>query len=189
MSWSQGGLSLISISHDRHLVHEVTSPHHTCSAVEEGLRLSGRRVRAPEKTLAVVDHNIGTIGCAVAASGIRERARVENGRTPASSGSNITTSSTGARALVHIIGPGRASRCPARPSAATAHLDPRRVRRARPRHRHLRGRACVATRPDPVQGQGRAPRRVDGALPPGVTAKDIILAIIGEIGTAGGTGT
>src|SRR3974390_3150186 len=48
-----GGSSLIYI--DRHLVHEVTSPQ-----AFEGLRMSGRKVRAPEKTLAVVDHNIPT---------------------------------------------------------------------------------------------------------------------------------
>ena len=50
---TNGGLSLIYI--DRHLVHEVTSPQ-----AFEGLRLSGRKVRAPQKTLAVVDHNIQT---------------------------------------------------------------------------------------------------------------------------------
>ena len=50
---TSGGASLIYI--DRHLVHEVTSPQ-----AFEGLRMSGRRVRAPEKTLAVVDHNIQT---------------------------------------------------------------------------------------------------------------------------------
>src|SRR5271169_6846589 len=50
---TNGGLSLIYI--DRHLVHEVTSPQ-----AFEGLRLSGRRVRAPHKTLAVVDHNVPT---------------------------------------------------------------------------------------------------------------------------------
>ena len=68
------------------------------------------------------------------------------------------------------------------------HLDARRLRRARARHRHVRGRAC-ARHPDadPAEGQEHAgPRRRQAAA--GVTAKDIILAIIGEIGTAGGTG-
>src|ERR1700746_3686389 len=50
---TSGGTSLIYI--DRHLVHEVTSPQ-----AFEGLRMTGRKVRAPEKTLAVVDHNIPT---------------------------------------------------------------------------------------------------------------------------------
>ena len=69
------------------------------------------------------------------------------------------------------------------------HLDPRRLRGAGPRHRHLRGRAR-ARHPDadPEEGEEHAGRRSTASCRPGVTAKDIILAIIGEIGTAGGTG-
>ena len=69
------------------------------------------------------------------------------------------------------------------------HLDARRLRRARARHRHLRGRACAGDADaDPGEGQEHARRASTARCRDGVTAKDIILAIIGEIGTAGGTG-
>ena len=78
------GTSLIYI--DRHLVHEVTSPQ-----AFEGLRTAGRKVHQPQKTLAVVDHNVPT--------------------TPPSSASNTTTSWIAGRASCTWSAPSRASRC------------------------------------------------------------------------------
>ena len=95
---------------DRHLVHEVTSPQ-----AFEGLRLAGRKVRAPQKTLAVVDHNVPTTDRShgihnpeIGASRSRRWPR-----TPGISASSISTSSTTARASSTSSGPSRASRCPA----------------------------------------------------------------------------
>ena len=67
---TEGGSSLIYI--DRHLIHEVTSPQ-----AFEGLRLSGRKVRAPEKTLAVVDHNIQTTDRSAGIADPESRQQVE----------------------------------------------------------------------------------------------------------------
>ena len=100
---------------DRHLVHEVTSPQ-----AFEGLRLSGRKVRAPEKTLAVVDHNVPTTDRSKPhrRSGKRGADRRPRRERQASSASNITTSSTSGRASSTSSGRSRASPCPARPSSA-----------------------------------------------------------------------
>ena len=79
---------------DRHLVHEVTSPQ-----AFEGLRMAGRKVRAPEKTLAVVDHNVPTTDRSKGIDDPEWRCRSKRWRrTPAISASNITTSATCARA-------------------------------------------------------------------------------------------
>ncbi len=95
---------------DRHLVHEVTSPQ-----AFEGLRMTGRKVRAPEKTLAVVDHNVPTtdrIARHRRSGEPRSRSR-RWPRTRATSASSITTSSTCARASSTSSARSRASRCPA----------------------------------------------------------------------------
>ena len=80
---------------DRHLVHEVTSPQ-----AFEGLRATGRKVRAPEKTLAVVDHNIPTTdrSQAQSRSGEHRADARDGGERQANSASNITTSTTSVRA-------------------------------------------------------------------------------------------
>ena len=150
---TNGGLSLIYI--DRHLVHEVTSPQ-----AFEGLRMSGRKVRAPEKTLAVVDHNIQTTdrsgGIADPESRqqveelAEERARVRHRilrrvRPPAGRRPHH-------RAGAGLHAAGHDDRLRRQP-----HLDPRRLRRARARHRHLRGRARARDPDaDPDQGQEHA---------------------------------
>ena len=93
---------------DRHLVHEVTSPQ-----AFEGLRMTGRKVRSPEKTLAVVDHNVPTT----------DRSDIDDPKsalqvqplpgTPRNSASNISASSITARASSISSGPSKASRFPA----------------------------------------------------------------------------
>jgi homoaconitase/3-isopropylmalate dehydratase large subunit len=92
---------------DRHLVHEVTSPQ-----AFEGLRLAGRKVRAPEKTLAVVDHNVPTTDRSQGIDDPESALQVETlARTPPTSASSITTSSITARASSTSSGRSRASRC------------------------------------------------------------------------------
>ena len=110
---------------DRHLVHEVTSPQ-----AFEGLRATGRKVHAPEKTLAVVDHNVPTTDRSKPnpdPESIEQIGRWR--RTPRNSASNITTSSTSARASSTSSAPSRALPCPAPPSSA-ATATPRRMARS-----------------------------------------------------------
>ena len=96
---------------DRHLVHEVTSPQ-----AFEGLRIAGRKVRAPEKTLAVVDHNVPTTD---RSHGIDDP-EIARCRSPTLAAERqgirhrvLSTSSTAARASSTSSGPSRASPCPA----------------------------------------------------------------------------
>ena len=100
------GTSLIYI--DRHLVHEVTSPQ-----AFEGLRMNQRKVRAPERTLAVVDHNVPTTDRTLPNRRSRERHPDRDAwpKTPAISASNISTSSTSGRASSTSSARSRASRC------------------------------------------------------------------------------
>ena len=114
------GTCLIYI--DRHLVHEVTSPQ-----AFEGLRTAGRKVRAPDKTLAVVDHNVPTTD-RISPIPIRNRPSRSRRwrRTPRISASNISTSSTSARASSTSSARSRASPCPA-PRSCAATATPRRM--------------------------------------------------------------
>jgi homoaconitase/3-isopropylmalate dehydratase large subunit len=92
---------------DRHLVHEVTSPQ-----AFEGLRLARRKVRAPEKTLAVVDHNVPTVATGSTIRNRRCRYR-RSPRTPGTSASNTIPSSTAGRASSTSSARSKASPCPA----------------------------------------------------------------------------
>jgi 3-isopropylmalate/(R)-2-methylmalate dehydratase large subunit len=171
---------------DRHLVHEVTSPQ-----AFEGLRTAGPQGRAPEKTLAVVDHNVPTTDRAL---GIDERGKPHPGRGAGKERRRFRRrvlqrerQAPGHRPH-HRAGTGLHPARHHHRLRRQPHLDAWRVRRAGARHRHLGGRACSGhPDADPEKSQEHA-GQVDGELPDGVTAKDIILAIIGEIGTAGGTG-
>jgi 3-isopropylmalate/(R)-2-methylmalate dehydratase large subunit len=95
---------------DRHLVHEVTSPQ-----AFEGLRTAHRKVRAPEKTLAVVDHNVPTspdraLGIKNEESRIQVEALAKNA---ADFGVEYYNEVDKRQGIVHIVGPSRASPCPA----------------------------------------------------------------------------
>ena len=172
---------------DRHLVHEVTSPQ-----AFEGLRMTGRKVRAPEKTLAVVDHNVPTTDRSKGIDDPEIRAPGRDARRErhANSASSITTSATAARASCTWSAPSRASRCPAPPSsAAISHTSTHGAFGALAHGIGTSEVEHVLATQTLIQQKAKNMRvRVDGALNDGVTAKDIILAIIGEIGTAGGTG-
>src|SRR6202167_1471945 len=181
---TSGGTSLIYV--DRHLVHEVTSPQ-----AFDGLGLSGRKVRAPEKTLAVVDHNIQTTdrsgGIADPESRLQVEQLAENARE---FGIEYYDEFDHRQGIVHIIGPEQGFTLPGTTIVCGDSHTP--THGAFGALAHGIGTSEVehvlATQ-TLIQSKAKNMRvKVDGALPPGVTAKDIILAIIGEIGTAGGTG-
>jgi len=185
VSESADGASLLYI--DRHLVHEVTSPQ-----AFEGLRLSGRKVRAPEKVLAVVDHNVPTTPDRV--NGIKnEESRIQIealAKNAADFGIEYYSEHDKRQGIVHIIGPEQGFTLPGMTIVCgDSHTS---THGAFGALAHGIGTSEVehvlATQTLIQKKAKNMAVIVDGELPPGVSAKDIILAIIGEIGTAGGTG-
>jgi 3-isopropylmalate/(R)-2-methylmalate dehydratase large subunit len=181
---TSGGTSLIYI--DRHLVHEVTSPQ-----AFEGLRLTGRKVRAPEKTLAVVDHNIQTTdrssGIADPESRLQVEQMAENARE---FGIEYYNEFDHRQGIVHIIGPEQGFTLPGTTIVCgDSHTSTHGAFGALAHGIGTSEVEHVLATQTLIQSKARNMRVVvDGALGQGVTAKDIILAIIGQIGTAGGTG-
>jgi len=181
---TSGGTSLIYI--DRHLVHEVTSPQ-----AFEGLRLSGRKVRAPEKTLAVVDHNIQTTdrsgGIADPESRLQVEQLAENARE---FGIEYYNEFDRRQGVVHIIGPEQGFTLPGTTIVCgDSHTSTHGAFGALAHGIGTSEVEHVLATQTLIQSKAKNMRVVvDGALHDGVTAKDIILAIIGQIGTAGGTG-
>ena len=178
------GTSLLYI--DRHLVHEVTSPQ-----AFEGLRMNKRQVRAPERTLAVVDHNVPTTDRSLPnpdpESAIQIETLAENTRD---FGIEYYDPFDKRQGIVHIVGPEQGFTLPGMTIVCgDSHTS---THGAFGALAHGIGTSEVehvlATQTLIQQKARNMLVRVDGQLPPGVTAKDIILAIIGEIGTAGGTG-
>ena len=167
-------------------MHEVTSPQ-----AFEGLRISGRKVRAPEKTLLVVDHNVPTTD-RTSPIPIRKAPRRSRSsrRTPKISASNISTSSTSRQGIVHIIGPEQGFTLPGTTIVCgDSHTATHGAFGALAYGIGTSEVEHVLATQTLIQKKSKNMRvMVDGKLPRGVTAKDIILAIIGEIGTAGGTG-
>src|SRR5271163_456638 len=181
---TSGGTSLIYV--DRHLVHEVTSPQ-----AFEGLRLSGRRVRAPEKTLAVVDHNIQTTDRRGGIADPESRQQVEElARNSREFGIEYYDEFDRRQGVVHIIGPEQGFTLPGTTIVCgDSHTSTHGAFGALAHGIGTSEVEHVLATQTLIQSKAKNMRvKVDGALPPGVTAKDIILAIIGEIGTAGGTG-
>src|SRR5689334_3945846 len=171
---------------DRHLVHEVTSPQ-----AFEGLRMAGRKVRAPHKTLAVVDHNVPTTdrskGIDDPESAIQIETLAQNARD---FGIEYYHERDRRQGIVHVVGPEQGFTLPGTTIVCgDSHTS---THGAFGALAHGIGTSEVehvlATQTLIQQKAKNMLVRVDGALPEGVTAKDIILAIIGEIGTAGGTG-
>ena len=179
------GTCLIYI--DRHLVHEVTSPQ-----AFEGLRVAGRKVRRPDMTLAVADHNVPTTPDR--ATGIREpesRMQVETlAENTKEFGIEYLPMEDIRQGIVHIIGPEQGFTLPGTTIVCgDSHTSTHGAFGAlafgigTSEVEHV-----LATQTLIMKPAKNMRVVVDGVLPNGVTAKDIALAIIGTIGTAGGTG-
>ena len=178
------GTCLIYI--DRHLVHEVTSPQ-----AFEGLRLTGRKVRAPEKTLCVVDHNVPTTNRNLPNPDPESAAQIaylaENAKL---FGLEYFNEFDKRQGIVHIIGPEQGFTLPGTTLVCgDSHTATHGAFGALAYGIGTSEVEHVLATQTLIQSKSKNMRAVvDGKLPAGVTAKDIILAIIGEIGTAGGTG-
>ncbi len=178
------GTALLYI--DRHLLHEVTSPQ-----AFEGLRLAGRRPWRPGANLATADHNVPTRERAAGIPDPVSRLQVEtlerNCREFAIPEFGMHDRRQG---IVHVIGPEQGLTLPGMTlvcgdSHTSTHgaLGALAFGIGTSEVEHVLATQCL------IQKRARTLRvQVDGTLAPGVTAKDLILAIIGEMGTAGGTG-
>ena len=178
------GTCLIYI--DRHLVHEVTSPQ-----AFEGLRLTGRKVRAPHKTLAVVDHNVPTTDRSGGIKDPEARLQVEQLAANAREfGIEYFNEHDSRQGIVHIIGPEQGFTLPGTTIVCgDSHTSTHGAFGALAHGIGTSEVEHVLATQTLIQSKAKNMRVVvDGVLGEGVTGKDIVLAIIGEIGTAGGTG-
>ncbi len=171
---------------DRHLVHEVTSPQ-----AFEGLRLAGRRVRRTDATIAVADHNVPTVDRSGGIAEPESRLQVETlERNVAEFGVPYIPVTDARQGIVHIIGPEQGLSLPGMTivcgdSHTSTHgaLGALAFGIGTSEVEHVLATQTLLQKP-----AKNMLVQVDGTLPPGCTAKDIILAVIGKIGTAGGTG-
>ena len=180
----EDGTCLIYI--DRHLVHEVTSPQ-----AFEGLRNTGRAVRAPNRTLAVADHNIPTTDRSVGIEDEESRIQVEAlEKNAADFGVPYFAMDDIRQGIVHVIGPeqgftlpGMTIVCGDSHTATHGAFGALAFGIGTSEVEHVLATQTL------IQKPAKNMRiTVDGTLADSVTAKDVILAIIGKIGTAGGTG-
>ena len=180
----EDGTSLIYI--DRHLVHEVTSPQ-----AFEGLRLAGRKPWRVDANLAVADHNVPTThreqGITDPISRLQVETLDQNCRT---FGITEFTMQDMRQGIVHVIGPEQGATLPGMTVVCgDSHTSTHGafgtlafgIGTSEVEH-------VLATQTLIQKKSKNMLVSVDGALGPGVTAKDVVLEIIGEIGTAGGTG-
>ena len=186
--WSAHEIAPGLIFIDLHLVHEVTSPQ-----AFEGLRLAGREVRRPDRTLATADHNVPTDGTPVAAR-IRDqlsRVQVETlERNCAEFGIPVYSLGSARQGIVHVIGPelgvtqpGMTIVCGDSHTSTHGAFGALAFGIGTSEVEHV-----LATQTLPQLRPKTMAVTVDGDLPAGVTAKDLVLAIIGRIGTGGGMG-
>ncbi|MEM8798236.1 MAG: 3-isopropylmalate dehydratase large subunit [Pseudomonadota bacterium] len=171
---------------DRHLVHEVTSPQ-----AFEGLRMTGRPVRAPDKTLAVVDHNVPTTNRLLPNPDPQSAIQIEAlAKNAADFGIEYYSEHDKRQGVVHIIGPEQGFTLPGMTIVCgDSHTSTHGAFGALAHGIGTSEVEHVLATQTLIQKKAKNMKvEVMGSLPPGVTAKDIILAIIGEIGTAGGTG-
>ncbi|UMA64427.1 3-isopropylmalate dehydratase large subunit [Roseivivax marinus] len=182
---AEDGSSLIYV--DRHLVHEVTSPQ-----AFEGLRLANRKVRAPEKTIAVPDHNVPTdIDRAKGIENEQSRIQVEALDTNAKDfGVHYYPVSDVRQGIVHIIGPEQGWTLPGMTIVCgDSHTATHGAFGALAHGIGTSEVEHVLATQTLIQSKSKNMKvEITGTLPPGVTAKDITMAIIGRTGTAGGTG-
>jgi 3-isopropylmalate/(R)-2-methylmalate dehydratase large subunit len=181
---SPGGPALLYV--DLHLVHEVTSPQ-----AFEGLRLAGRRVRRPELTVATMDHNVSTgdrrLPIADEISARQVAALVGNARE---FGIELFDLDSAEQGIVHVIGPelgitrpGMIIVCGDSHTSTHGALGAIAFGIGTSEVEHVLATQCIVqTKPRTMEV------RFDGRLARGVTAKDMVLALIRRIGTAGATG-
>jgi 3-isopropylmalate/(R)-2-methylmalate dehydratase large subunit len=179
-----GGTALLYI--DRHLVHEVTSPQ-----AFEGLRLAGRRPWRAGANLATPDHNVPTTKRSAGIADPVSRIQVETlDRNCAEFGITEFRMDDVRQGIVHVVGPEQGATLPGMTVVCgDSHTSTHGAVGAlafgigTSEVEHVLATQCL------IQTKSRSMLvSVDGRVGPGVTAKDIVLAIIGEIGTAGGTG-
>ena len=183
---SEDGTCLLYI--DRHLVHEVTSPQ-----AFEGLRLSGRKVRAPEKTIAVPDHNVPTTAGRDDPKNMTEDSAIQVAALDKNArdfGINYYPVSDVRQGIVHIIGPeqgwtlpGTTIVCGDSHTATHGAFGALAIGIGTSEVEHV-----LATQTLIQKKSKNMKVEITGKLSPGVTAKDITLSVIGATGTAGGTG-
>jgi len=180
----EGGPALLYV--DLHLVHEVTSPQ-----AFEGLRLAGRRVRRPDLTLATVDHNVPTDDRTLPIADDISRRQVElllaNARAW---GIELHDLADPGQGIVHVIGPelgatqpGMTIVCGDSHTSTHGAFGALAFGIGTSEVEHV-----LATQTVLLQKPATLEARFTGTPGPGVTAKDLVLALIGQIGTAGATG-
>src|SRR5260221_718964 len=171
---------------DLHLVHEVTSPQ-----AFDGLRQAGRRVRRPALTVATVDHNVPTGDrAAPIADPIAARQLEALAVNARDFGLELFDLRSPLQGIVHVIGPelgltqpGMVIVCGDSHTATHGAFGALALGIGTSEVEHVLATQCLVwSKPGTMEA------RVSGALPPGVTAKDLILALIGRTGTAGATG-
>ncbi|MEL6510168.1 MAG: 3-isopropylmalate dehydratase large subunit [Pseudomonadota bacterium] len=182
---AEDGTCLLYI--DRHLVHEVTSPQ-----AFEGLRMAGRKVRAPDKTIAVPDHNVPTTwdredGIDNEESRIQVEALDKNARE---FGVHYYPVNDIRQGIVHIIGPEQGWTLPGMTIVCgDSHTATHGAFGALAHGIGTSEVEHVLATQTLIQKKSKNMKvEITGKLRPGVTAKDITLSVIGETGTAGGTG-
>lgn len=180
----QGKPALLYI--DLHLIHEVTSPQ-----AFEGLRLAGRRVRRPDLTFATMDHNVPTTDRSLPILDQVSKKQMDVLMANcAEFGVTLYDLDSAEQGIVHVIGPelgltrpGMTIVCGDSHTATHGAFGALAFGIGTSEVEHVLATQCLPqARPKTME------IRCDGKLPPGVTAKDLILAIIGMIGTDGGTG-
>ena len=178
------GTSLLYV--DRHLVHEVTSPQ-----AFEGLRMQKRKVRRPELTLAVPDHNVPTTDRSKGILDQESKIQIDTLRSNCKEfGVQLFDVNDKRQGIVHIIGPeqgftqpGTVIVCGDSHTATHGAFGSLAFGIGTSEVEHVLATQTL------IQKKSKNFRiNVNGKLPPGVTSKDVILKIIGTIGTAGGTG-
>ncbi|MDB5454535.1 MAG: isopropylmalate isomerase [Caulobacter sp.] len=182
-----GGEAILYI--DLHLIHEVTTPQ-----AFAGLRAAGRAVRRPDRTLAVADHNVPTQGQALGVDAVAdEEARLQLktlARNVADNGIEFFPMGDIRNGIVHVVGPEQGRTQPGMTIVCgDSHTS---THGAFGALAHGIGTSEVehvlATQTLRQKKSKNLKVRVDGQLGPGVTAKDLALAVVAAIGTAGGTG-
>jgi 3-isopropylmalate/(R)-2-methylmalate dehydratase large subunit len=172
---------------DLHLVHEVTSPQ-----AFDGLRMAGRKVRRPDLTIATADHNVPTINIHLPIADPISAKQVSTlSRNCAEFGIRLHPMGDPGQGIVHVIGPelgltqpGMTIVCGDSHTSTHGAFGSLAFGIGTSEVEHV-----LATQSLPQMRPKTMSIRVEGKLPEGSTAKDIILAIIGKIGTGGGIGS